>query len=65
VVEPHLRDKSESSRQQVENEVILRDYRISSIEYITFGGEQFALKVTPEGEAKLYDQLAKLYDQLA
>lgn len=57
-VEPHLRDKSESSRQQVENEVILRDYRLSSIEHITFGGEQFALHVCPLEESTLYDQLS-------
>jgi len=56
-VEPHLRDKDESSRQGVDKKIILRDYRISSIEYITFGGETLALKVTPEDESALYDEL--------
>jgi hypothetical protein len=56
---PFLREKSESSRQQVENPVILRDYRLSSIEYITFGGESFAVKVTPDDEAELYETLGQ------
>jgi hypothetical protein len=57
-VTPFLRDKSESSRQEVENEVILRDYRLSSIEYMTFAGETFAISIDEETEAQLYDQLA-------
>jgi hypothetical protein len=56
-VTPFLRDKSESSRQEVEHQVILRDYRLSSIEYMTFAGETFAICINEETESNLYDQL--------
>jgi hypothetical protein len=39
----HIRPASPSSRQQVENEIILRDYKLCSIEQITMNGESYEL----------------------
>lgn len=59
-VTPHLTEKSESSRQQVEKEIILRDYRVSSIEYMTFGGETYAINIDEKTESALWDRLKAL-----
>jgi hypothetical protein len=59
-VEPYLVGNTESSRQEVTKKVILRDYRLSSIELITLGGQQFEIKVTQKDEEKLYDILAEI-----
>jgi hypothetical protein len=59
-VEPYLRPVYKSKTQNVEEDVILRDYQLSNLEFITFGGEQYKLEITVDQEPVLYDQLDKL-----
>lgn len=56
IITPMLPKKSEG-RQGVENEVILRDYHIRNIQYITYGGEMYNVDVTNDDEEALYDSL--------
>ncbi len=42
-VEPHLRPRSEGKRQQVENPVILRDYKLCNVKAIRFNGEAYVV----------------------
>ena len=44
VIEPHLPKKSESSRQELDKPVILRDYKLRSIENLTVDGTVFQVK---------------------
>lgn len=40
----HVRPASASSRQETRKEIILRDYKLTSIEQVTIGGEVFIVK---------------------
>lgn len=42
-VNPHLPERKESARQMVEKPVILRDYKLTSIEQITLNGETYEI----------------------
>lgn len=42
-VQPYLRERRESSRQEVENPVILRDYKLSSLVSLTVDGNTYEL----------------------
>jgi hypothetical protein len=60
VVKDSIRAASESSRQEVEKQVILRDYRLSSITGIKIGGQFYDVGISDASESALYDQLEPL-----
>ena len=42
-VEPFLPNRSESTRQETEKEILVRDYALESIRSLSFGGEQYVM----------------------
>lgn len=61
---PFVRE-SNSDRQGVDKKIILRDYRLSSIEYITMQGDTFKVEVTSDEESRLYDSLVPVEDDVS
>lgn len=57
IIHPHLREKKEGTRQNVEKPIILRDYSLSSITQITCGGKTYDLNIDSSQENSLYKEL--------
>lgn len=56
-IHPHLRERKEGERQEVEKPVILRDYSLSNINQITLGGIIYNLEINPKQENDFYQKL--------